>query len=84
MRLVQLAFIAAAALALQACSSAPAREVSAQEQIVNSIMGAGKRRNSTDMQCPSNLTRYCSGVGTSMTCGCMNTATLRQYMGGNY
>jgi len=77
-----------AALMLTACAGTPDQSRSEQEQIVNKIMGSngggGSRIRGTELQCPSNMTRYCSGPDSALTCGCMSSDSVRRMMGSNY
>jgi hypothetical protein len=84
MRSLSLAAGLLAALTLAACAGNPDKNRSEQDQIVNSIMGGGNKVRGTELQCPSNSTRYCSGPDSALVCGCMSSDSLRRMMGSNY
>jgi hypothetical protein len=85
MRSLQVAATVLAALTLAACAGTPDRKGSEQDQIVSKIMGGGgNRMNTTNLQCPSNMVRHCSGPDSALVCGCMSSDSLRRIMGSNY
>jgi hypothetical protein len=69
------------ALTLQACSGQPAKPA-AERDLANSILK--QRPLEGDLQCPSRYTRFCTGAGASLKCGCLTPDDLRRALGRPY
>jgi starvation-inducible outer membrane lipoprotein len=76
MRLLTLAVLLTGGVLLQSCSTTPPRTLTAEEQIIQSIVRA-KQRDVTD-SCSG--ARYCTGQGKQQMCRCVNTAAVQQML----
>lgn len=78
MRTSSLALIVTMALTLQACSGQAAKP-SQERDLVNSILKT--RPQEAGLQCPSGYTRFCTGAGATVKCGCVTPDAVRQALG---